>query len=95
MIIKFGLLATGLILILIAMIYPSEIDGIQTFTGQIQELNKQRALCDNPQCVSNIDNSIKYANTALSIAKIPDQIKTTFFIFGIIAEAGFVISLRA
>lgn len=92
---RISLFLGGMVLILVGLLIPSDVDTIQLLTGKLQELNNQRVLCHDSQCVSNIDNSMNYINSSLKIYEFPAQMKVIFFIFGLVAEAGFGISLKA
>lgn len=84
----------GLLLLVVSILYPVDIDRIQMLTNNLQDLNKQLDLCKDPQCQKNIENLMSNAQVLLNYAEIPGQTKAIFLIGGIIAEVGFVISLK-
>ena len=91
---RIGVFLVGIIFLIISFAYPVDIDRIQILTNNLQDLNKQLDLCKDPQCQKNIESLMGNAQTLLNIAELPGQTKSIFFVGGIIAEAGFAISLK-
>lgn len=91
---RLGVFLGGIIFLVISFAYPVDVDRIQILANNLQDLNKQLDLCKDSQCQQNIESLINNAQTLLNIAEIPGQTKLIFLIGGIIAEAGFAVSLK-
>ena len=92
--ITLGFMVIGIIFFVIASSIPNTPDTYQIIINNIQELNKNRVLCKDPQCISNIDDKIQKYQSVATLVKTPDTARSLFYGIGFIFEICSGLSVR-